>query len=164
VGALIGRSCTGWLVTALTPIPFMVATVLLAGLSAASLAFIDARTELALFAMSLAFGGFFRSLHATGLNAMAYAETGDEKAGAATSFAGTIQQAGMAIGVAFAVILVDVMRSSRGAALTHADFAIAFILSGTLGAAAAVLYPHLPQAAVDGLIGKTSSSAVGKSR
>jgi len=163
-GALIGRFCIGWLVATLTPVPFMVATVLLAGLSMASLAFIDARAEVALFALSLAVGGFCGSLHVTGLSAMAYSEIGDEKAGAATGFSGTIQQVSMAIGVAFAVILVDVMRSSRDAALTHADFAIAFILSGALCAAAALLYPRVPQAAVERLIGKASSSAAGGRR
>jgi EmrB/QacA subfamily drug resistance transporter len=154
VGALASRLFVGRLVKALTPIPFMVVTALLAALCAISLAFIDARTDLALLVTALVFGGFFQSLQGIGLNAMAYAEVDDVRTGSATSFAGTVQQVGQATGAAFAAILVEMMRNSPNTALTHRDFAVAFIVSGILYAAVSLVYPRIPPIAVSKLVAK----------
>jgi EmrB/QacA subfamily drug resistance transporter len=154
VGALTGQLCVNRLVKALTPVPFMIATALLFALSAMLLAFINAKSGLVLLVATLAFGGFFRSLHVTGMNAMAYSEIDDPKSGAATSFAGTVQEVSMAIGVAFSVILVRSIRDSSSAAFAHDDFAAAFILSGALCVVAALVYRRIPPIAVRALIGR----------
>lgn len=154
VGGLTGQLCVNWLVKGLTPVPFMVATALLFALSAILLAFIDARTGLVLLVAALAFGGFFRSLHLTGLNAMAYSEIDDQRSGAATSFAGTVQEVSTAIGVAVSVILVRSIRGSSSAAFAHDDFAAAFMLAGALCAAATLAYRRIPPIAVRALTGR----------
>lgn len=151
-GALAGRPFIGWLVRVLTPVPFMIATALLAGLATAVLAVLDARTGLALFVLALVAGGFFSSLYVTALGAMTYAEIGDDRAGEATSFAATVQQVGMGIGVAFTVIVVYVLSGATGGAMTRGDFAITFILAGALCAATAVLYPRIPPVAAERLV------------
>jgi EmrB/QacA subfamily drug resistance transporter len=154
VGALAGQLYVNRLVKALTPVPFMIATALLSALSATLLAFIDASTGLMVLVAALAFGGFSRSLHVTGLNAMAYSEIDDQRSGAATSFAGTVQEASMAIGVALSVIVVRSIRGSSSAAFAHDDFAAAFILSGALCATAALVYRRIPPIAVRALLGR----------
>ena len=162
VGALASRIVVVPIMKALTPLPFMICTALLAALAAMALAFIEAGGQIALLIAALLVGGFMRALHVTGLSAFAYAEIGDELTARATSFSSTMQQVGMALGIAAGAILVHVVRDSPTAPLTHGEFAFAFIVAGVLCAAAIPAYLRVPRTAVESLISKSAASAAQK--
>ena len=58
----------------------------------------------------LLFGGFFRSLEFTALNAIGYADVAQARMSRATSFASVSQQMSSAVGVAVAAALIELMQ------------------------------------------------------
>ncbi|MEW6123757.1 MAG: MFS transporter [Pseudomonadota bacterium] len=83
----------------------------------------------------LLIGGFFRSLEFTALNAIVYADVSQHDMSRATSFASVAQQVSLSMGVAFAGIILETMRSSRGSTeLILSDFTPAFLLVAAVSA------------------------------
>ena len=100
---------------------------------AACAMFTDA-TPAAIIFLTLLFGGFSRSLQFTSLNSIAYADIPNADISRANSLYTVNQQLSMAMGVAFAAFVLDGSVWWRGGdELTHADFAITFVVIAVLG-------------------------------
>jgi EmrB/QacA subfamily drug resistance transporter len=100
-------------------------------------------------------GGFFRSLQFTSLNTIAYADVANPAMSQATSFAGVTQQVWAALGITFAALVIEASRALRGdAALETADFTVAFIAVGLLGASSALSHARLAPDAGDEISGR----------
>jgi EmrB/QacA subfamily drug resistance transporter len=92
----------------------------------------------------LLIGGFFRSLQFTSLNTIAYADVANPAMSQATSFAGVTQQVWAALGITFAALVIEASRALRGdSGLETADFTVAFIAVGLLGASSALSHARL---------------------
>lgn len=75
--------------------------------------------------------GLARSLFFTGVNALGYSEIGDEEASQATSISSVMQQVSLALGVAFAALVLETSSYLSGTHLQLQDFHLAFfIVSG----------------------------------
>jgi MFS family permease len=95
--------------------------------------------------VALALGGLFRSLQFTALNTLAFAELPRERLSAGTGFYGTAQQLPGALGVVLATASLEVSRHASGhAALTPADFTLAFLLAAAIVLAATPGFARLP--------------------
>jgi EmrB/QacA subfamily drug resistance transporter len=98
----------------------------------------------AIFA-ALALGGLFRSLQFTALNTLAFAELEPGRLSAGTSFYGTAQQLPGALGVVLATASLEIsMHLSGHAALTPADFTLAFLVAAAIVLAATPGFARLP--------------------
>ncbi len=80
----------------------------------------------------LLISGLVRSLMFTGINALAFAETGHEQAAPATAMAAVFQQISLAMGVAVAGMLVEISMAWRHGALAVPDFQFAFAAVGLI--------------------------------
>lgn len=92
----------------------------------------------------LALGGLFRSLEFTALNTLAFADLPQARLSAATSFSGTAQQLAPALGVVLATVSLEASaRLSGRGAIGAADFAMGFLVSAAVVAAAAPFFTRL---------------------
>lgn len=115
-------------------------------------AFIFPDTPIALLYALLLAGGFSRSLFFTGVNALAYAEVDSRQAAQATAFNAVMQQASLAMGVAYAGAMLEASLFVRGGALGIADFHAAFIAVALVMAAGAIPFVRLhPEAGASAL-------------
>ncbi len=87
-------------------------------------------------------GGFFRSLQFTAVNTIAYAEVSEDRMGDATAFNSALGQVSLALGVAFAALLLSVL-PAEGMPLDEMDFTIAFLLVGIGMALSALAFLRL---------------------
>ena len=93
----------------------------------------------------LLFGGFFRSLQFTCLNAMAYAEVERARMSYATSLYSVAQQVSLAAGVAIGAAILEVQRAARpGHEILAGDFATAFATVAVISVLAVGFYMRLP--------------------
>ena len=110
----------------------------------AAAALFTAQTPHVIIIFVLLFGGFFRSLQFTSLNALAYADIETEQMSRATSFVAVVQQLSLSGGVAVAALMLDVSRASAGRGkLIAADFSYAFIAIGVISLLPTLLYLRL---------------------
>lgn len=92
----------------------------------------------------LLIGGFFRSLQFTSLNALGYADVDQPAMSRATSFAAVVQQLSLALGVAFAALVLEISQFSRGGeTLVTADFAVGFVAVAALAVLATPFFLRL---------------------
>ncbi|MBR0553063.1 DHA2 family efflux MFS transporter permease subunit [Stakelama marina] len=90
-------------------------------------------------------GGFFRSLHFTALNAMAYADIDAPQMSRASSLATMFQQMAQSIGVGLAAVLVHQAMLWRGSTeLTAADISPAFAIVALVSLIGMAFYWRLP--------------------
>ena len=97
--------------------------------------------------------GFSRSFFFTGVNALSYADIPDDKASQATSLGSVLQQISLALGVAFAALVLDAATVINGTTLQLADFHIAFwviAIVALLGAIPIITMDRHAGAAVSG--------------
>jgi EmrB/QacA subfamily drug resistance transporter len=80
-------------------------------------------TSLAVIFFVLLIGGFFRSLHYTALNSMAFADVSVPRMSAATSFSSMVQQISNGMGVAVAAVVLNWVLIWRGESLTEIPLA-----------------------------------------
>lgn len=92
----------------------------------------------------LLISGFSRSMMFTGLNALSFADVGDEQTGAATAFNSVFQQVSLALGVAIAGMAVEASLAFHGGGLRLEDFQYAFFCVAAFSFAAL-----LPMLALD---------------
>jgi len=117
-------------------------------------------TPLVVIALCLLFGGFFRSLQFTSMNALSYADIDQPAMGPATSFYMVAQQLSLSAGVAFAAFVLEMTQMIRGdLTLVAADFSFAFIAVGVVSALSIVSYLSLPHDAGEELVRLTSQAA-----
>ena len=104
-----------------------------------------------MFALLLG-GGFFRSLEFTSINAIAYADIGQEAMSRATSFASVMQQLSLSTGVATGAFVIEASRLGHGdAGLRAQDFGAAFVVVALISGAAALVFARLAPGAAQAL-------------
>jgi EmrB/QacA subfamily drug resistance transporter len=105
--------------TQATPVPLMVAVLLL--------------------------GGFFRSLQFTSLNVIAFAEVEPARASRATALVAVAQQLSQSVGVAVGALAVETVLRVKGATMLSAeDFPPAFVVVALISASSIPLFSRLP--------------------
>lgn len=110
-------------------------------------------TPFALIFIGLLIGGFFRSLHYTSLNSIAFADIPAQRMSAATSFSSMMQQISNGMGVALAAVTLNLVLVWRGDSLTEipvADLQITFVLMTVVTLASCIFFARLtPDAAAE---------------
>ena len=123
----------------------LIANAILGGLSIVACAGFSATTSFALMVAVLLFGGFFRSMQFTAVNALAYAEVPMARMSRATALAAVDQQVSLATGVAVGALTVEtVVRFHGQAAIAAADFPAGFVLVGLIAVSSALIFWRLP--------------------
>ncbi len=111
-------------------------------------------TPHALIMAVLLFGGFFRSLQFTSLNALAFADIDNREMSQATSFSSVAQQVSLSTGVAVAALTIEATIWGRSdATLAPADFMPAFIVVAAIALLSGLFYLRLPSDAGSSLAG-----------
>ena len=95
----------------------------------------------------LLIGGCFRSLQFTSLNAIGYAEVSNRDMSYATSLSSAAQQVALSVGVAFGAFVLEAVATSRGTAITAADFGPAFWAVAAVSALSGFVFPRLSPSA-----------------
>ncbi len=117
IAAVMLAACAGF--TQTTPVPLMVGILL--------------------------FGGFFRSLQFTSVNAIAFAEIDPARMSRATALVAVAQQLSQSVGVAMgALALETVLRIKGQTVLSAEDFPPAFLLVGLVSVSSIMLFARLP--------------------
>ncbi len=102
----------------------------------------------------LLFGGFFRSLEFTAINAITYAEVDSAAMSRATSFAAVAQQLSLSLGIAVGAFGIEASHALRGGPhLAVVDFHWAFVLVAVASATSILWFLHLPKDAGTDLAG-----------
>ncbi|MGA9137799.1 MAG: MFS transporter [Methylovirgula sp.] len=111
-------------------------------------------TPVVLMMSALLFGGFFRSLEFTAINAITYAELDSVAMSRATSFAAVAQQLSLSIGIAVGAFGIELSQAMRATAhLAVVDFQRAFFLVAIASASSVLLFRTLPSDAGADLAG-----------
>jgi MFS family permease len=117
IASLMLMACAAF--TATTPVPAMVAVLLL--------------------------GGFFRSLQFTSVNTIAFAEIEPHRMSRATALVAVAQQLSQSVGVAVGALVVETVLRLRGHGTLNAeDFPPAFIVVGLIAASSTFLFATMP--------------------
>ena len=127
----------------------LIANALISGLFIASYALFTPTTPHWAIFLALLFGGFFRSLEFTALNALSYADIDPPRMSRATSFASVAQQMSGAIGVAVAAVCIQLIQIYFGdAALEARDLSLSFVAIAALSTLSMLVFVRLkPDAA-----------------
>ncbi len=88
--------------------------------------------------------GFLRSLFFTSANTLIFADIEDREAAQATAMGAAVQQIAVALGVAFAGGLLEIVAAWSDAGLDHTAFSIAFIVVGFVASLSALFFLTLP--------------------
>lgn len=110
-------------------------------------------TPVALIMGVLFFGGLVRSMFFTSANALIFAEVTQDTAAQATSIASALQQVSIAIGVALAGGILDIVSTVNGGELTLNAFHIAFFAIAAITAFAILPFLALPPNAGEAVSG-----------
>ncbi|BCJ90819.1 MFS transporter [Terrihabitans soli] len=93
----------------------------------------------------LLFGGFFRSLQFTSVNALGYSDIDQKRMSHATSFMSVAQQVSLSVGVSIGALTLEAsMRARGGTTLEPGDFTWAFIVVAVVSALAFINFLRLP--------------------
>ncbi len=110
-----------------------------------------------LIMLVLAIGGFFRSLHFTSLNGMAYADIEQAQMSRASTTASMMQQLVQSIGIGLAAALMHVFMVARGEThLTAGSISPAFVVIGLISFLSLFFFVPLPKTAGDEMNGRKS--------
>ncbi|TPW31636.1 MFS transporter [Martelella alba] len=99
---------------------------------------IEPTTPTAVILGVLLISGFTRSFFFTSINVLAYADIDGRAASQATAMSSTIQQVSLALGVAFAAVVLEISSLFAGTALSVAQFHVAFHVVAICSALAVV--------------------------
>ena len=116
-------------------------------------------TPIALLLGVLLVGGYFRSLQFTAINAIGYADLGQDRMSRAVSFAAVAQQLALSIGVALGAGVVQAMRAHHGGDLQLSDFHWAFLIVALVSASSVFAFRRLPADAGASLTSRPSRNA-----
>jgi len=130
-----------------------------AALSIAVNGFFSPATPIALILVILFCGGLVRSMFFTSVNALTFSEISPETAAQATSITSAFQQVAIAIGVALAGGVVEVVSAMNGGALDLGAFQIAFFVVAAIAAFAIIPFFALPPDAGGAVSGHTLKRA-----
>ena len=115
-----------------------------AALSVAVNGFFTPSTPVALIMLILFLGGLVRSMFFTSANALTFSEIDDKTAAQATAITSALQQVSIAIGVALAGGILDIVSTFNGGELTLGAFHTAFFVIAAITALALVPLLALP--------------------
>ena len=108
----------------------------------------------------LLFGGFFRSLQFTSLNALGYADIERRDMGRAAGLANVAQQMALSTGVTIGAAVLEAMTASAGRThVTASDFPVAFLVVGLISALSFWPILRLPKNAGDEVSGRAIEQA-----
>ncbi len=108
----------------------------------------------------LLFGGFFRSLQFTSLNALGYADIERRDLGRAAGLANVAQQMALSTGVTIGAAVLEAMTASAGRTnVTASDFPVAFLVVGLISASSFWPIFRLPKDAGDEVSGRAIEQA-----
>ncbi len=120
----------------------------------------SAVTPVALMLGLLLFGGFFRSLQFTSLNALSYADIDKRDMGAASGLANVAQQMSLSTGVTLGAAALETMTLMAGRSdVAAGDFHVAFLVVGLVSASSFLLIRRLPADAGDEVSGRRIAEA-----
>ena len=115
----------------------------------------SASTSIALMLGVLLFGGFFRSLQFTSLNALSYADIDKRDMGSASGLANVAQQMSLSTGVTLGAAALEAMAWAGGRSdVVAGDFRVAFLVVGLVSASSFLLIRRLPADAGDEVSGR----------
>ncbi|WP_088348284.1 MULTISPECIES: MFS transporter [Rhodomicrobium] len=121
--------------------------------------FTPATPHVIILAVLLA-GGFFRSLQFTAVNSLAFADVAAPSMSQATSFSSAAQQLSISLGVAVAALALEAGQVIRGDfEIRSADFVVAFVVVGAIGALSALSFRTLSPDAGAELTGRLTVAA-----
>jgi EmrB/QacA subfamily drug resistance transporter len=136
------------------------ANALIASLTIIGYGVFSATTPIAWMLGTLLFGGFFRSLQFTSLNALSYADIDKRDMGRASGLANVAQQLSLSTGVTLgAAALESVARMQGRIDVVGNDFRWAFLVVGLVSAASFFLIRRLPVDAGDEVSGRVMRAA-----
>jgi EmrB/QacA subfamily drug resistance transporter len=121
----------------------LIGAAIASAVSIAAIGLFDAATPLAAIMAALFAGGLVRSLFFTSVNALTFAEIDSRMAAQATAVVSTAQQVALAMGVAFAGGLLDII-AGHEAAIPVSAFAIAFHAMAAITHCGAFVFLRLP--------------------
>jgi len=130
-----------------------------ATLSIAVNGFFTPATPVALMLVILFCGGLVRSMFFTSVNALTFSEISPETAAQATSITSAFQQVSIAIGVAVAGGVVEMVSAMNGGALDMSAFQTAFFVVAAITASAVIPFLALPPDAGGTVSGHTLKRA-----
>jgi MFS family permease len=122
-----------------------VASAVGGGMLIAAMALFTAETPYPAIIATLLAGGFLRSLFFTSANVLAFADIDDKQAGQATAISAAAMQISIALGVACAGGLLEIVTMFSDGVLERSAFAVAFIAAGAIAVISAILYARLPR-------------------
>ena len=108
-------------------------------------ALFDANTPPLIITFFLFASGLARSLFFTGANALSYSDIGDDEASQATSISSVMQQVSLALGVAFAALVLETSSYISGTHLQLADFHLAFLIVSAISLCSIIPILSLPR-------------------
>jgi predicted MFS family arabinose efflux permease len=127
-----------------------------ASASLVAIAFFTIHTPHVGIALTLLFGGVFRSLQFTSLNALSYADVDRADVSQASSIASAVQQLSLGMGVTIGAFALQASSYVQGhAELVAADFWPAFVLVGLLSLCSLRFILQLPDNAGHEISGRT---------
>lgn len=116
-------------------------------------------TPIALILLILFVGGLVRSMFFTSTNALTFSEIAPETAAQASSFTSAFQQVSIAVGVAVAGGIVEVVTTMNGGVLDLDAFHMAFFVVAAIAAFAIIPFLALPPNAGGSVSGHTLKQA-----
>jgi EmrB/QacA subfamily drug resistance transporter len=119
-------------------------------------------TPVVLIMVTLFASGLVRSLFFTSANALTFAEIDDRNAAPATAITSAMQQVAIAVGVALAGGILEIVSSLNGGVLTVSAFHLAFFVIAAITAFAIVPFLALPPNAGEAVSGHAISQAGGR--
>jgi EmrB/QacA subfamily drug resistance transporter len=123
----------------------IVATAISGGIMIGANALFTIDTPYPAIMATLVASGFLRSLFFTSTNVLVFTEIGDRETGQATAIAAACQQISVALGVACAGGLLEVVTALSGGTLDHFAFVVAFLAASCVSVLAALCYVGLPR-------------------
>ena len=121
--------------------------------------FFSPATPISLILLILFLGGLVRSMFFTSVNALTFSEIAPETAAQATAFTSAFQQVSIAIGVAVAGGIVEVVSTMNGGVLDLGAFHTAFFVVAAIAAFAIIPFLALPPGAGQVVSGHTLKQA-----
>nr|WP_255618139.1 MFS transporter [Aurantimonas sp. VKM B-3413] len=133
----------------------MVGAAIFGGILTMAIGFARPDTPVPLVLAMLLVGGFFRSMFFTSINALAFADVPNKRAGDATAMLAAVQQVSVAMGVALAGAVLEVAMTLGGRAdVGVADFSVAFFVVGAVMTTATFVFLRLQADAGDEVAGR----------
>jgi EmrB/QacA subfamily drug resistance transporter len=138
----------------------MSANALIASLTIGGYGVFSQTTPIALMLGTLLFGGFFRSLQFTSLNALSYADVDRRDMGSASGLVNVAQQISLSTGVTLGAAALEAFAFASGRSSTETiDFRVAFAVVGLVSASSFFLMRRLPANAGGEVSGHTIADA-----